>query len=309
MNKAPIINQVQTYRIFDDPSHPDFVPGAIRINRNEAKAWNEKGWGIFHTVQGFWGARKKDNLVNFNSWYVECDALSKKEQWELIKKSPLRPTMIIESKRSFHIYFAILNATKEEVLATWKAIMEFRLIPFFKGDKKAKDITRLLRTPGFNHMKDPTDPFLVKKIYEGAHAYTIQTMLSAFEDKGLKKRQRAKELRAMREAPMTGSFWDNVSTLDCELALTKLSGTDAVLGEIYTFRNNSQDSLQILVNNRASSCWIDRDKKIGSYDGGGPTVAQWLNYFHGDYKKVVEILKTYFPELEKPTEPIQGSLL
>ena len=45
------------------------------------------------------------HVTNINTWIVECDKLSKAEQMELINKSPIVPSLIIESNKSYHIYF------------------------------------------------------------------------------------------------------------------------------------------------------------------------------------------------------------
>jgi hypothetical protein len=115
--------------------------------------------------------------------------------------------------------------------------------------------------------------------------------------------------KAKRAAPVTGSFWDRVWNLNCEEALYRLSGTHYVSGETYSFKNNSNGSRNILVNGKGTSCWVDQEGRIGSLDDGGPTIAQWLHWFHKDYRKVAEMIKEVFPECLDNKQPEQMSLI
>jgi hypothetical protein len=168
-------NLVQTYVIHD--TDPSAHGGAIRINRAEAKKWNEKGFGVFHTVQEFFHKRRISNLRHINAWAVDLDGGTKEDMLKTIL-SGLVPTMIVETKNGFHVYWKAKDATAEN----WRPIMEHRLVPFYKADKKAKDLARILRTPGFYHMKNPTDPFLVKVVHYKHVEYTEREMFRRYKD-------------------------------------------------------------------------------------------------------------------------------
>lgn len=75
--------------------------------------------------------------------------------------------------------------------------------------------------------------------------------------------------------------------------LEKLSGSSEVKGEIYTFKQNSNGTLQIVVNGQPSGAWIDKDGDIGSYKEAGPTAIQWLRYFGHEPSKAYEIAKKF----------------
>lgn len=288
-------NLVQTYALHD--TDPQGHGGAIRINRKDAHKWNSKGYGIFHTVNEFHGRRILANLVFINSWYVDIDKISKEEMIKLIATG-LVPTMVVETKNGYHVYWKAKNATKE----SWRQIMELRLIPFYKGDRKAKDLTRILRTPGFNHMKNPEEPFPVKVVFYKHVEYSEDDMFKFYKDLKTQKKQKDKHTKAKKEFPMSGDFWENVWNLDCEDALSKLSGTSHVGGETYEFKINSGGTKQIYVNGKSSSSWIDENQRIGSLDNGGPTIAQWLNWFHKDYRKTVQIIEEVFPQCKKTNQ-------
>ena len=282
--------RVKTYALHDSDKS---LGGVVKINRLDAPKWNARGYGIFHTVQTFYKERRIENLRYINAWAVDIDGGNKEEM--LVKiKSGLNPTMVVESKNGFHVYWRATDATQHH----WRAIMEHRLIPFYKADKKAKDLARLLRVPGYYHMKDPQDPFLIKVVHYQHVTYTEREMLQFYKDLETPKLQKKLHNRTKKAHPIEGDFWERVWNLNCEYALSRLSGSPYVAGEIYDFKQNTSGTLNIIVNNKSSSCWIDRDGRIGSMDEGGPTIAQWLNWFHKDYRKVVEIIKEVFPECQ-----------
>lgn len=293
-------NRVQTYALWDGEDK-EGKGGAFRIHRNDAKNWNEKGYGIFHTVQEFFGPRCIKKLVYINAWAVDIDpnkdGKPTKDEMMVRIREGLPPTMLIESKNGYHVYWKSTDATQEN----WRAIVQNRLVPFYHADKRAKDLARILRIPGFYHMKNPNDPFMVKTLYLSKTQYSEREMFQYYKDLETPKKQKKLHNRTRKEFPQDGSFWDKVWSLDCEMALETLSGTPHVGGETYEFKMNASGTKNIYVNDKSTSCWIDTEGRIGSMDNGGPTVAQWLNYFHKDYTKTIQIIKEVFPQCQEQT--------
>lgn len=279
----------QTYVLpdFDDPNHKG---GAIRIHRRDAQEWNQKGYGIFHTVNEFWVTRRKQNLLFVNAWAIDMDEGDKKSMLGLIKKG-LIPTLVIETKRGYHAYWAAKDGTPEN----YKLIVANRLVPYYNADKRAKDICRILRAPGYYHMKDPQNPFLIKTVHSTHVKYSEKEMFKFYPDVETPKKQKKLQRLAEKENPGEGDFWESVWNLNCEYALTLLSGSEYVGGETYLFTENSSGTKNIWVNGQSSSCWIDSSGRIGSSDGGGPTIYQWLNWFHKNPRKTIDIIKQEFP--------------
>ena len=94
-------------------------------------------------------------------------------------------------------------------------------------------------------------------------------------------------------------FWERVYRLDCADGLLRLSGHEAVNGEVYSFKPVAKGNLNILVNGKGTSCWIDRTGKIGSLSGGGPTLAQWLRWLGLSYGAAAKVIKSLFPEITR----------
>ena len=300
-----ILGRVFIYALFDRDTCTS-KKDIKRINLKDAHTLNKEGYGIFHSVNSFYGTRKKENIARINSWFVEIDLDSQEEKPEVLKKirdSGLIPTQIVESKNGFHVYWACYDDSLERCVSTWERVVKRGLIPFYKADTKASDYTRILRRPDFFHMKNPNDPFLVKKIWECKAGYTIREMMKHYPDNKKKKEHiRLVDSLKKRFTPENPEFWDNVEEINCEYGLNKLSGSEYVRGEIYSFIDHHDGTKQIVVNGKQTSCWIDKDGLIGSYDQGGPTIAQWLNWYVGDYNKTFQAIKEVFPQCSKKTQ-------
>jgi len=271
-------------------SNPKDFP-MVRIHPDQAQEFNSQGYGIFHTVNEFNGPRRIINLTHINAWAVDIDEGSKESQVAKLKLG-LLPTLVVETKRGYQAYWAAKDAKKEH----WNAIVLNRLVPFYGADRNARDLARILRKPGFNHLKDPNDPFLVRKVWEWKVSYS-ELQMAMFYPCAREVNQATIEHQAIRRTvPIAGSIWDRIWKLDCEDALLRLSGHDYVGSQTYTFRSNNTGTKNILVDGKGTSCWIDREKRIGSLDSGGPTIYHWLNWFHNNPKKVVEMIQEVFPE-------------
>lgn len=263
----------------------------VRIHPDQATAFNARGYGIFHTVNEFSGPRRIENLTRINAFAVDIDDGSKEAQAKRLKQG-LIPTLVVETKRGYQAYWAAKDAKKEH----WNAIVADRLVPYYGADTKARDLARILRKPGFYHLKNPANPFMVRKVWEWPVAYTELQLAMFYPAPKEKAKAQIEHEQVKRTMPVAGSFWDRVWHLDCEEALTRLSGHAYVSGETYSFKRNATGTKNIFVNGKSTSCWIDRDGRIGSLDHGGPSVFNWLNWFHKNPKNVVQMIKEVFSE-------------
>ncbi len=289
------------YRMCDLPE-AESKP-AIRIaGADEARRWNtpELGYGIFATVNSFSGPRRKENLTRINAWAIDMDEGTKQQQKAKIEGFIATPSFVVETKRGYQVYWCTRDANP----AHWDYIVLERLVPHFGSDANARDLCRILRVPGFLHLKNPADPFMVRKVWQHKVFYTEHQFVNLLEKelpwKPSKARHQAHLAEARASSPTftaSDSLWDAVWQLDCEEGLGRLSGHWAVNGEKYTFRNTSRGNRNLYVDGKSSSCFVDASKRIGSLDGGGPTLVQWLRWFKHDWKVVIEVLKEIFPQL------------
>lgn len=273
-------------------SDEDNTDGAIPINYSHAVDFNERGYGIYWVVNDFYGSRRIKNLKNIRAWYVELDEASKANQLGMIAICPAPPSLVIESKRGFHLYWNARNAKLENYKIIQRGLREY-----FGGDENAQDVTRLLRAPGFMHMKDPSNPFLVTIQDNLETTYSEELMQFNYPASEDTKKPIAPYVHKLMKKHGT-NFWERVFSIDCEQALRRLSGTTFVNGEQYSFKSVGGGKLNILVNGKGTSCWIDADKKIGSSKRGGPRIYDWVRWYGYSDKETVRILKYMFPELD-----------
>lgn len=282
------------YRMHDAPDAPK---AAIPVERSEAKRWNtpEAGFGIFATVNTFDGPRRKENLRRINAWPVDIDDGSKESQQAKILGAPLWPSMIVETKRGFQVYYC----AKDGKAKHWDAILQNILVPYFGADKNARDLCRILRVAGFLHLKDPSSPFLIRMAYQRNVAYTEQQIVKAFpwvQNKTAHVEQR-REVRAATSHDAGEDFWEAVFKLDHGDALERLSGSHYVNGERFTFRHCTNGNKNILVDGKGTSCFVDDRGRIGSLSGGGPLITNWLRWYGNDWKQTLEAVKGIYPHL------------
>ena len=165
-------------RLFALNDGKDKSRGTFEVNYQQAVAYNQQGYGIFCTLNEFEGRRKRENLKKINFWIVDIDEGKKKDMVKQIQSLYLKPTMIVETKRGYHLYWKALDAC----LDNYEEIEDL-LIKKMNGDKGVKDPLRLLRCPNFYHMKDPNNPFLIKIIQNNSDlAYTEKQMQYVFSD-------------------------------------------------------------------------------------------------------------------------------
>ena len=142
---------------------------------------NAKGAGIFFTPNPCSGGRKEENVTEIRWAYVDMDEGTKEEMMEKINNAPLPPTMIIESKRSYHVYYR--SDIKKE---NWSAIIN-GMIQYFDGDQAITSANEVLRLPGFIHQKDPENTFMIDLLMMNDNEYSEDHLEYCFPYKTFEK--------------------------------------------------------------------------------------------------------------------------
>lgn len=155
-------------------------PGMFIIKPEEAKSWNERGYGIHWSPQIFKnGERKTENLVRIRFWVADIDNGDKETMLRRIATTPVQPTYIVETKRGYHCYWRAKDATPENFAQIERGIAEYLC-----ADGSLITPTHTLRCPGYYHLKDPQNPFLIKKVWENKNnEYSESLMLRVFKPK------------------------------------------------------------------------------------------------------------------------------
>jgi hypothetical protein len=253
----------------------DFKPK--NISYSEALVLNKNKFSIFFTVQGFTSGRRiTENLSNINAWAIDIDKDSKEQQLERIRNTALVPSLVVESKNGFHVYWMAKDATKQN----FPKVM-YLLVNKFLADANAKDLCRVLRMPGFFHWKDENDPYKVETIFKSEKYYTEKEMLFFFAEK--KTESKKTEFKKL-----------NFENVNNKQALSALSGTSHVRGDTIEFKPNSNGTEQIWVNGKSTACWLDKNGLIGSHSKGGPGVWNWINFYYNDRNETTKIVRELF---------------
>lgn len=237
-----------------------------------------------------WYKRCEEGVTTINTRVVEMDKMSKEHQMRLIELSPLKPSIVVESKNWYHIYFYAEDWTKEKR----KDIMR-GLRNFFDWDHKIITYERVMRLPWLDHWKDETDPYEVQWYTMSWKKYTEETMLKAFPDTTNRIEQQKKLKKQRKELEKSDDgFWKKASQINSQVMLELMSWTKWVSGETIEVENN-----QIYVNGRSTSSWIDENGMIGSHDNWWPTWVQWITWYgRVDWKELYDWLIDKFPELK-----------
>jgi putative DNA primase/helicase len=116
----------------------------------ELEELNSAGAAVFIAVNQFEGQRSKSNITRVRGVHADMDGVAP-DKLDAIRER-LRPTIEVQSSSpgNCHFYW-LLNDGEEIDVTTAEAIN--RALVELGADKAAVDVSRLLRLPGFRHMK------------------------------------------------------------------------------------------------------------------------------------------------------------
>ena len=265
-------------------------------------------WVYFSVNPMVDGKRNAESVEFIQTWICDIDDGSKEEQLELIKNAPLKPTFVVESVHGFHLYYFADNHLTKEQYEEWN----LWLMDYYHWDiKVCKDIARVLRIPGFYHMK--WEPVMVefRKDLSGFTFYSVEEMIKAFP-------KSVEEIKKLEIKPIpkntyscSDSYWEKVNKLNNRQMLLELSGTRWVNGEIIGFKRNWDWTEQITIDGKPRSCWIDECWMIGSSDKWWPTWVQRIEWYLGrklttsEWYDISKRMDANHPELKETNKEVK----
>lgn len=275
------------------------------LDVEEAVELQSRGCGVFFSVNDFSaGERKKENLHKINAVYVdmdvakESDKLEEKEildrkeaAWRKAVDFPLVPHYITETKNGFHfIWLASDIETEDEFIDLCK-----RLTEHFDGDRGGIAVNKVLRIPGFDHLKDVKKPFKCELVMDNSNIprYGKRQFI-----KVLPVRDVPKDNKTPQEEILTAVASPEIKEA-CQIpvrAAIELSAS--LIGMNVSFRENADGSLQIIENGKETSAFVSsRGNFVHSSsgkkrEGNAVTVAEYyLNEVGGRHYNRQEIAK------------------
>lgn len=266
-------------------------------NYIELDKLNKEGAWIYFSVNPMqpW-KRDKESVIWVSSWICEIDWLDKDIQIKMIDNCPIYPSMIIESKSSFHLYWFAKDWTKEKRydITNW-------LRNYFDWDPAVVDISRVLRLPWYDHCKNLDNRFLITIYWYTWEYYTEEQMLKSYSDirslSDIKNSVIQKETVISREIGWD-YFRDRIKNMNTKNVLEKISWDKLVSWDVIEFRRNTNWTEQIWSNWKSTWCWLDTNWKIGSKTWWWPN---WTNrvfwYGNCDWPKLSRRIKDNYPEM------------
>lgn len=232
---------------------------SAQFNLEEANQMQKNGCGVFFSVNGFKkGKRTKENLTNINAVYVDIDIAKEKENLEkdelfsrkaivadYISEFPLNPHFVTETKNGYHLIWLVRNIeTESDFIFITKGLTQY-----FKADDGGLAVNKVLRLPGFNHLKNPKDPFrcvLLKDNSETIPKYSKDEIIEKFNLNNLKNMTNKTTNTPSREIKQA-----------LQLPLKEvIKQCASIVGINIGFKLNSDGSQQIIENGEVTSGFV-----------------------------------------------------
>ena len=193
--------------------YSDLTLPQIKEKLPELQSINDKGAGIFVAVNQFTGHRKIENLTRVRGIHADMDDVTEDQLTHLSKI--LQPSIVVQSSSStrFQLYWLLGNG--DTLISAETKLINQSLAQYHGADKAAVDVARLLRLPGFKHMKHRAEgktPKVTAIAY--GQTYTANQIRGAFysiRTKGTAKKSALSARDASAATPVLTSQIDDVA--------------------------------------------------------------------------------------------------
>jgi putative DNA primase/helicase len=157
----------------DIPIRVQEFHGTFAEHMNNMQLLNKVGSGIFVAVNETDGkGRKNENIVRVRAHFIDSD---NEPIEDVCKRFSLKPHMIVEtSAGKGHAYYLVSDTALDEF-----SKIQSMLIQALGTDPAVKDLPRVMRLPGFNHMKGEARLVRLVHIENDLRPYTKAEILSA----------------------------------------------------------------------------------------------------------------------------------
>lgn len=175
-----------TFQVFDDVSKEhgkkDFskaktLYGSLAQLKETLEEYNRKGCGIYVTINSVTPNQRRtaENVDAIRAFFIDRD------EGPITVVPPIPPSIIVQGSRGPHLYYVLSeHVTDSDHMRDAFRDMQERLINFFDGDVTIKDLPRVMRLPGFWHMKNPKKPFMVTVDHVSDHTYSYLELIETF---------------------------------------------------------------------------------------------------------------------------------
>ena len=144
--------------------------------------YNNNNQAICFVVNG--GGTKDKEVIrskSCTSQFMEIDDYKMESQIKIINAFPLKPSIIVKTKKSLHTYWLVDNGDIKQFRSIQK-----QFIKLFSSDPNIQNESRVMRMPNYYHQK--SDPVMVSVIhFEPDIRYKQSDILSAINGTSLEK--------------------------------------------------------------------------------------------------------------------------
>ena len=165
------VNTVMDFRCIHDTNKGDpgkAIRGTLAYAYETLVQYNANGYGVFACINAMDGAgRHLANVDHIRTHIADLDnLLSSQANYEAAISSEFKPHFAVQtSLGKFHLYWLVESYKGNDFYST----QQRKIRQAYDGDKSVIDASRVLRLPGFLHLKDPSNPFLVSCWQVGDH--------------------------------------------------------------------------------------------------------------------------------------------
>lgn len=147
--------------------------GSLDKHWQQLVALNRAGAGVFVTINATDGrGRKLSNITAVRGVWREADEPD-------LPALPLAPTMIVESSPGKHHEYILTDAPIADAPEFADVMTE--IVGAYGSDHRAKDRARVLRVPGFYHLKDDKPPTMVQLVHSDGPRHCWEAIVAAFQ--------------------------------------------------------------------------------------------------------------------------------
>jgi len=156
------------------------------------KSYNEQGYNIYFTVNRVDGLKRKArDVIDVRALFTDADGVVPD-----LGNLSIQPNIEVISKNGSHHYFIPRTPPPKEYFKP----LQKRLAKALGTDPAVNDLPRLMRCPGFFHVKDPNDPFFVEYRALSGTRYSFEEILEALPeesdpDPGMTQAKKKKKAR------------------------------------------------------------------------------------------------------------------
>jgi len=281
---------------------------------------NRMGFGVHFTPNGCQTAdlhNREENITHVNAWFADVDIeetktivgdrraememirdKKKAEILELIFNKDLRPSLTVETRNGFQLYWFAKTATLEGFRAIQQAI--FKELEGVGADKGAMRVNSLLRVPYMRYKKRGESGMITPMpAFSSMELWTEEEMRRKFQ---VKERQVIENpaLKAMfspspvelRHKAGGNDKIAQILRVPIQTFLEKLSGRSEVNGDIFSFAPVRHGKTNILANNQPTPNWVDIDKNLlfSNNQKGMANIIHYVCYYGLTKKEAIELL-------------------